>query len=319
MATRNIQPEAETLDVAPKVRDDRGWLKWVAVLLLGLSAPAAEKVPKMDETKAPASSMGKATPDDPLAQEEIKVPAGCKAKPGTAKEPYTNTGWAKEVIHEASGIELVYVPAGSFVMGSPVGEKDRLGCEAQHPVTISKGFYLGKTEVTQAQWRKVMNQESSHFKGDDLPVEQVSWDDCHSFCQKAGGLRLPTEAEWEYACRAGNTGPVAGTGVLSEMGWSYGNSGGKTREVAKKRPNAWGLYDMQGNVWEWCSDWYVDSPTSTEIDPMIDAATGAPRVCRGSGWKTHGRDCRAAIRSMCWQGYRNDDLGFRVVLVPVVR
>lgn len=157
-------------------------------------------------------------------------------------------------------MRFTWCPPGTFLMGSPPEEVGRYDDEVQHRVMLTKGFYLGVHPVTQAQWRAVMGSNPSWFKGDNLPVENVSWYDCQAFCKKLGGLvRLPTEAEWEYACRAGTT-TVYHTGddeeALSRAGWYYTNSGGQTRPVGELTPNAWGLYDMHGNVWEWCADWH---------------------------------------------------------------
>jgi formylglycine-generating enzyme required for sulfatase activity len=174
-----------------------------------------------------------------------------------------------------AGITFALIPPGRFLMGSPEDEQPyRYDDEAQHEVEIAKAFYLGVYPVTQAQWQAVMGSNPSRFKGDSLPVETVSWHDCQAFCnclsaktgrvvrqppQKKYTFRLPFESEWEYACRAGTTTAYYsgnGEAVLGLAGWYYGNSGGKTHPVGKLAANAWGLYDMHGNVWEWCADWY---------------------------------------------------------------
>ncbi|MBP5320757.1 MAG: formylglycine-generating enzyme family protein, partial [Kiritimatiellae bacterium] len=154
----------------------------------------------------------------------------------------------------------------------------------------------------------------SRYKGDNLPVEQVSWEDCQEFIAKGNkelGLefRLPTEAEWEYACRAGTTGAYGGTGGLDEMGWYSNNSGSKTHSVGQKKPNAWGLYDMHGNVWEWCADWYDDYPPGSVTDPT-GPAFGGNRVLRGGGWCNLALHCRSAYRLRDLPGGR---YGFRLV------
>ena len=167
-------------------------------------------------------------------------------------------------------------------MGSPASEAGRGNDEAQHRVTITKAFYLSETEVTQESWQKVMGANPSGFNGASNPVEQVSWNDCQSFCQSSG-LRLASESEWEYACRAGTTGPYAGD--LASMAWFGDNSGNSTQPVKQRKPNAWGLYDMHGNVWEWCEDGYAESASSTQ-----QASTGnvGARVLRGGGWNNNG-------------------------------
>ena len=246
----------------------------------------------------------------------LKVPIGCKAKPGSVEEPYTKSGWAQSVIHKKTGIELVYVPAGTFMMGSPETEEDRYDNETQHKVTISKGFYMGKYEVTQAQYNKIMGTNPSGTKGDALPVETVSWDECQSFCKQAG-LCLPTEAQWEYACRAGSTGMYGGSGVLVEMGWFADNSGRVIHAGGQKKPNAWGLYDMHGNVWEWCLDWLGAYPAG-DVTDLTGAATGSDRVFRGGSWinfDAHG--CRSANRNGIEPDSQGCDRGFRIVLPAV--
>lgn len=204
-------------------------------------------------------------------------------------------------------MEMVWCPPGTFMMGSPApdalygrgGEKDRDDDEEQHQVTLTKGFWMAKTEVTQEQFISVMGNNPSEQKGEKLPVENVSWEVCREFCQKTG-LELPTEAEWEYACRAGSTGPYAGNGRLNDMGWYDGNSEGKTHPVGQKRPNAWGLYDMHGNVMEWCADLY-------------DARLGDTRVLRGGCYRSYANLCRSANRIDKHNCYWNDRWGFRPV------
>jgi len=262
----------------------------------------------------------------PPPQAALRVPEGFKAKAGTAAEPYTKTGWAKEIVHEATGIELVFIPAGKFLMGSPAGEAQRDNDETQHEVTISKPFYMGKYEVTQGQWQAVMGSNPSYFKGGDrLPVETVSWDDCQEFLRKAGtGLRLPTEAEWEYACRAGtrtpfNMGETISTDQANYEGnfvYGSGRKGEyreKTVEVGSFAPNAWGLYDMHGNVWEWCADWYGAYPGGAATDPT-GAGSGQGRVLRGGSWYDVPWYCRSAFRGGLKPDARDLNFGFRVVV-----
>ena len=213
-------------------------------------------------------------------------------------------------------LELVYCPPGEFMMGSPSTEEGRWRDETQHRVWLTKGFWLGKYPVTQRQWRSVMGNNPSSFVGDDLPVDGVSWYDCQEFIKKVNvalecGARLPTEAEWEYACRAGTTGVYGGTGNLDEMGWFNGNSGNTTHPVGQKKPNAWGLYDMHGNVWEWCADWWGGYPTDGVVDPA-GTASGYERVLRGGNWHVGAQGCRTALRSKGILSYRHDDCGFRL-------
>ena len=158
---------------------------------------------------------------------------------------------------------MVYISPGTFMMGSPSSEPKRDSDEQQHKVTLTKGVYIGVTEITQSQWKAIMGNNPSYFKGDNLPVEQVSWNDCQEFIRKLnlqeGGnkYRLPTEAEWEYTCRAGTTTRFCFGDSESRLGdyaWYSSNSSSKTHPVSRKKPNVWGLYDMHGNVWEWCED-----------------------------------------------------------------
>ena len=217
-------------------------------------------------------------------------------------------------------MEMIYVAPGSFTMGSPESEDGREDDERQHRVTLTKGFWLGKYEVTQAQWESVMGSDPTYFKGDDRPVENVSWNDCQEFIREVNAeaerqfgseVRLPTEAEWEYACRAGSIGAFAGTGDLDSMGRYSGNSGDKTHPVGQKSPNAWGFYDMHGNVWEWCNDWYGSYPGGSVTDPA-GAASGVGRVLRGGGWSSSARYCRSASRYWDYPGYRSGRGGFRL-------
>ncbi len=217
------------------------------------------------------------------------------------------------------GIEFVWVPAGSFTMGSPANEQGHSPDEVQHNVTLSQGFWLGKYEVTQAQWQRVMGSNPSTFKGDDLPVEMVSWDNIQQFMSKlnkseSGPYRLPTEAEWEYACRAGSTGAYGnGDGPLNDYGWYSANSGSNTHAVGRKQPNAWGLYDMHGNVWEWCQDWYKeDYPPDAVTDPT-GPSSGTNRVLRGGSWNNNPASCRATNRIGTNPTYSDNGFGFRVV------
>ena len=212
-------------------------------------------------------------------------------------------------------MEMIYVAPGSFMMGSPESEEGHDDDEKQHHVTLTKGFWLGKYEVTQAQWKSVMGNNPSHFKGDDLPVENVSWYDCQEFIRKVNaqlncGARLPTEAEWEYACRAGTSGPYAGGG-LDSMGFYRDNSGWKTHPVGRKIPNPWGFYDMHGNVWEWCNDWSSDYPSGSVIDPA-GPASGVKRVLRSGSWNYFAGSCRSADRDLWKPGTRNSNRGFRL-------
>jgi formylglycine-generating enzyme required for sulfatase activity len=224
-----------------------------------------------------------------------------------------------ETFTNSIGMELVYIKPGSFMMGSPTGEANRGGDERQHRVTLTAGFHMGVTEVTQAEWGAVMGTNPSYFKGDDRPVEQVSWHDAVAFCEELSRregrrYRLPTEAEWEYACRAGSTTAFSfgnSESDLGQYGWYGSNSGDQTHPVAQKKPSAWGLHDMHGNVWEWCRDWHSDYTSSATTDPN-GAQTGMDRVLRGGSWGSGAQFCRSANRDGGSPGYRNYGFGIRV-------
>ncbi|AKB25920.1 serine/threonine kinase [Methanosarcina sp. MTP4] len=221
-------------------------------------------------------------------------------------------------------MEFVKIPAGEFMMGSPLGEEPRGGNEGPvHKVTIEDSYYLGKFEVTQEQWREVMGNNPSYNVGDDLPVEQVSWEDAQEFLEKLNGIegknkyRLPSEAEWEYACRAGTTTRYYfgdGESKLGDYAWYYGNSGIKTHPVGQKKPNLWGLYGMHGNVWEWCQDRYHSNYNGAPSDGSAwESGSSSIRVQRGGCLSSFARDCRSANRSDQEPGSPNANLGFRVL------
>ena len=232
------------------------------------------------------------------------------------RERMKQTGLPWKVRHVATGIELLLCPPGEFLMGSPEAEQQRSDNERQHRRTIGKPFYIGRTEVTQEQWRQVMGTDPSQFKSSRNPVETVSWNDCQLFLRSSGGqLRLPSEAEWEYACRAGTTGAFAGD--LDALAWFGDNSGGATHEVGQKRENSWGLHDMHGNVWEWCEDVYsADYPL--QGDQSASTSGGPDRVFRGGSWYYNSLYCRSAIRNFNDPGFTHYSIGFRVVLAPVL-
>lgn len=238
-------------------------------------------------------------------------------------------------ITNSLGMKMLWCPPGEFLMGSPKDEKERNENENQVQVRVSRGFWMACTPVTQGQWQALMGNNPSYFKGSkDLPVEQVSWDDASEFCAKLNELgkfpsgfryALPTEAQWEYACRAGTITPfhfgsiLNGTAANCDAIRPYGTviEGtyfGPTTNVGCYASNAWGLYDMHGNVWEWCADWFGGALLGG-TDPT-GPATGAHRVVRGGAFGYAAADCRAASRGGDEPGYRYDNLGFRPVLVP---
>jgi formylglycine-generating enzyme required for sulfatase activity len=236
------------------------------------------------------------------SKEEPPVQGKILTLPSSGKE----NAALETAITNSIGMKFVLIQAGEFQMGSPDNEKDRQSDEGpQHKVKITKPFYMQTTEVTQAQWKAVMGNNPSNFKGDDLPVERVCWEDAQEFIKKLStkeGLkyRLPTEAEWEYSCRAGSTTRFCFGDDESKLGdyaWYDKNSGNKTHPVGTKKPNAWGLYDMHGNVWEWCQDWYDENyyKNSPAEDPQ-GPANGEFRVLRGGCWYNYVRLCRSAYR-----------------------
>jgi formylglycine-generating enzyme required for sulfatase activity len=243
---------------------------------------------------------------------------------------------------------MVKIPGGTFTMGSPANEPERFDDEVRHQVTVST-FYMGKYEVTQKEWREVMGNNPSRFQGDNLPVEQVSWYEAVEYCNKrsqregltpaytihgenvrwnrnANGYRLPTEAEWEYACRAGTIGPFnTGNNISTSQAnydgnYPYNNNAKganrrKTVEVGSFAANAWGLYDMHGNVYELCWDWYGNYSSGTQTNPA-GASTGSYRVIRGGSWYNSARVVRASSRDNGTSSYRDNHLGFRLVRSP---
>jgi formylglycine-generating enzyme required for sulfatase activity len=217
-------------------------------------------------------------------------------------------------------LEMVLVPAGKFVMGSPKSEKGRNEEEKQHEVTITNPFYMGKYEVTQEQWEAVMWNNPSIIKGAMLPVTDVSWEDCQEFINKLnattnGGYRLPTEAEWEYACRAGT---ITAYSVGNSLTKNDANiNGDSIKAVGSYRPNAFGLYDMHGNVWEWCNDWYYGYLHASEVMDPAGAATGKGHVLRGGSFNYNASETRSSNRlngfSLTSRSY---NFGFRLAKTP---
>ena len=219
-----------------------------------------------------------------------------------------------EYRHRDSRIVFVNLPGGTFLMGSPDSEEGHKDDEGPvHKVTLSP-FMIAKSEVTQEQWEEVMGEGSniSKFRGENLPVEMVSWDDIQEFEAKTE-FTLPTEAQWEYACRAGTKGPYAGASSLDDIGWNSNNSSRTSQQVGQKQPNRFGLHDMHGNVWEWCEDIYEREFYLNEDsghDPL--STTGSAfRVVRGGGWGDRAQTCRCAVRDGDKPVTRYGFLGFR--------
>ena len=245
------------------------------------------------------------------------VPGPAAAESGNPMASGVRMSGATKIITLPGGakMEMIWCEPGTFMMGSPLAERGRFDDEPLHPVTLTKGFWLGKYEVTQGQWQSVMGHNPSKFKDPDRPVESVSWEDCSLFISRlntelGGVARFPSEAEWEYACRAGSSNPVSGNGLLSDMAWYDANSGNETHPVGKNHANAWGFYDMHGNVLEWCYDWFGNFEAKA-TDPR-GPASGSFRVLRGGCWFFYARDCRSAYRLKRDPVLRNAIFGFRL-------
>jgi len=327
---------------------------WVASFCVITLAVMVILVSKLMEPSKTANSTS--NPFDAITDEPVKLTESPKTRllsdeevgiaPNLVSKLNDPTKTANSMhVNPKPGL-LTWIEPGTFTMGSPPTEKDRLAEEGpQTQVTISRGFWMSKYEVTQEEYLAVMGKNLSKFTGDlKRAVEQVSWYDAMNYCfiltareKTAGRLpagyvyRLPTEAEWEYACRAGTTTATAFGNSLSatqaNFDGSYlypynradkGRNLGRTTAVGSYAPNAWGLYDMHGNVWEWCLDWYGSYPGGSVTDPKgaKGSVSGKGRVSRGGGWSSSGWCCRSAVRNSGWPDYRFDYFGFRPVLAP---
>jgi formylglycine-generating enzyme required for sulfatase activity len=262
-----------------------------------------------------------------VVRDGVLIAPDAGSEPGTQAKPQPGQPW------RIPGLEIAmnWVEPGSFTMGSPEGEAGRNEDEGpQTHVALTEGFWLGACEVTQGQGVALMGANPSTKKeaGAEAPVETLSWNDAAEFCrrltereQRAGRLpigyvyALPTEAQWEYACRAGTTGPYAGTGDADEMAWTWGNSGDTSHPVGSKSANAWGFHDMHGNVWEFCSDWYVDHLPGGSVRDLRGPASGRERVFRGGCYANPADTARSARRASTEPDVRNGGVGLRVALV----
>lgn len=277
----------------------------------------------------------------PSAAVQTEVPKTSGAVAREVKPPIAASsapvGPAKGLSRSERRAAMVVIPAGTYMMGTPRRQNGRFDDEQQHEVKLSRGFWIGQTEVTQGQWERVMGSNPSFYKGTDLPVETVSWLDAVKYCNRlsnaeglaecyriegekvewvgaprCGGYRLPTEAEWEYAARAGQSTAYAGSDNLDAVAWYDKNSAGKTHPVGKKVANGWGLYDMSGNVCEWVWDWNADYPGGTILDPM-GSWSGSTRVARGGSWDQRDQPARVAYRGSGEPGNGLRNRGFRLV------
>ena len=262
-----------------------------------------------------------------LTKEATATQQSTVAQPTIAQQPIvqptvTNSDNISIPIKDGISIEMVRVEAGTFTMGAtPEMENPLYEEKPAHQVTLTNDYYIGKYEVTQALWKAVMGNNPSNFKGDNLPVEQVSWDDCQEFLSKLNSItgktfRLPTEAEWEYAARGGNKSrgyQYSGSNNLSDVAWNINNSGSKTHAVGSKQANELGIYDMTGNVWEWCQDWYGKYSSSSKTNPT-GANRGSKRVARGGSWIFNLLACRSSYRGYGSPDNRLNYVGLRLVL-----
>jgi formylglycine-generating enzyme required for sulfatase activity len=229
-----------------------------------------------------------------------------------------------EVIDLGKGVklEMVLIPEGKFRMGSPASEEFRKNNETQHEVTLTKPYYIGKYEVSQEQWEIVMGNNPSSTKGAKLPVTDVSWKDCQEFIKKLnvktnGGYRLPTESEWEYACRAGTRTAYSFGESITKRDANYGDGEAVSiKSGGSYKPNAFGLYDMHGNVWEWCEDWKADYPARAVTDPK-SPTTGKYRVLRGGSFYNSVSTARSSFRNdVITSASRDGIFGFRLAKTP---
>lgn len=258
---------------------------------------------------------------------QVKLTEGTKEEITLIEESYKNqpslsASTVTIPVKDGVSIEMIKVEAGTFMMGAtPEMEIPDDDEKPVHQVTLTNDYYIGKYEVTQALWQTVMESNPSSFKGNNLPVEQVSWNDCQEFIGKLNSItgrkfRLPTEAEWEYAARGGKKSrgyQYSGSSNISDVAWYNGNSGSKTHLVGTKQANELGLYDMCGNVLEWCQNWYGSYVSSSQTNPT-GAVSGSYRVIRGGSWYSSARFCRSSCRDSGTPGIRNSRLGLRLVL-----
>lgn len=287
--------------------------------------------PHKPQTTAPAKQKPATPAAKPQQKQQTTTAKPKQQKQTVSKQPSLPPRTPQELRTEtfyANGVpfKMCYVKGGTFLMGA-TSEKGSDAYDDEKPahrVTVSD-YYIGQTEVTQALWQAVMGSNPSNWKGDNLPVERVSWDDCQTFIEKLNSktgrtFKLPTEAEWEFASRGGNNSrgyKYSGSNYIDDVAWYTNNSNSKTHAVATKQANELGIYDMSGNVWEWCSDWYDSSyyKNSDNNNPR-GAYTGSDRVRRGGSWNYDARNCRVSYRNYYTPDFRFNYLGLRLVLLP---
>ncbi len=287
------------------------------MLLLVLASALLAPGPALGQATAEALAKCKAITDAMQRVQCYDQLAGGSAAPASgAPAPGTT------MVDPKTGITLAYIPAGTFLMGSPAGEEGRAGDETRHEVTLSQPFWMGTTEVTNAQYRRFVEAtghrepsywDGSKFNSPNHPVAGVSWHDAVAYAKWAG-MSLPTEAQWEYAARANTTTRYwsgDSESDLARVGWYRSNSDDRLHAVGEKPANAWGLHDVHGNVSEWTADWYGDYPSSSQTDPA-GPSSGSYRVLRGGGWSGGAGYPRVANRSRVVPDYRSNSVGFRL-------
>ena len=262
-----------------------------------------------------------------LTKEAMATQQSIVSQPTVAEQPVAQPTVANSdnisiPVKDGISIDMVRVEAGTFTMGATAEMEEPFDdAKPPHRVTLTNDYYIGKYEVTQALWQAVMGKNPSKFKGDNLPVENVSWDDCQEFISQLNRItgktfRLPTEAEWEYAARGGKKSrgyQYSGSNDISDVAWYDGNSGNKTHAVGSKQANELGIYDMSGNVWEWCQDWHGSYSSSSQTNPT-GVKSGSYRVIRGEGWFSGARICRSSYRDGRLPYASSRDQGLRLVL-----
>ncbi|PCJ62958.1 MAG: hypothetical protein COA79_02255 [Planctomycetota bacterium] len=243
------------------------------------------------------------------------------SKEALAKLKLISENTNRPITYEATfGIKFKLIPSGTYKIGSPEAEPGRQKKERPHLVTITKSFYISATEITQEQWSKIYLENPSKFKGLKLPVDHVTYGDSVKYCRRLSKhqelpFRLPTESEWEIACRGGSSNSFSGTGKIADMGWYNKNSNKSTHTVAQKKPNTFGLYDMHGNVWEWCSDISGEYNGYHLIDPKGAKNQSGNHVRRGGSYQTSSTICRSAYRNLYAPlVYRHRNTGFRIAI-----
>ena len=303
---------------------EEGMVKLKASAPSNLQITLSKEVASMNQTSKTAIPQ-QAQPQQPVAQPHPVSSMASSSTSGASSNMVGSSTSGSVItipVKDGISIEMVKVEAGSFNMGAtPEMQNPDEDEKPVHRVTLTNNYYIGKYEVTQALWKTVMGNKSSRFKGDNLPVEKVSWNNCQKFISKLNKLTgksfcLPTEAEWEFAARGGKKSrgyQYSGSNTLGDVAWYEGNSGSKTHAVGTKQPNELGIYDMTGNVYEWCQDWYGSYSSSPQTNP-IGAVSGSCRVYRGGCWVSSARNCRTSYRGRRTPDFRYGFLGLRLVL-----